>query len=431
LNSVAAHLHQGRAPAPEPTPVVVPIQAQEPIAVQRTAASPSQSRQPAAVANRFDPQRHLVDVIQASIARGEAMACSAAGYSTIYLSPSENAVYALEDVQNLASICQLDIGDIKVSSLSAQELQAALSSENRLKRRPLNEFHWFALLTASNGRLLAGRDEHEPVYLREWPGYVRLPFYTLYLDIASHMSGGFRNLHEIARHSAAPIQNVIDFHNACEMLGLIVRGEEGRLLAEEKANSRQYLKSVLRPFFSNSQYHRLVIVGGVGSGKTTALTTLSESMPILTETHPSDEVSSRKSTTTVAMEYGDIRIDTHAKLQIYGTPGQRRFDFMGQILRNKAWGLLIIIDNTAQDPLADLAYYIEQYAKGMDQAKVAVGISHYDVTNTPSTQDYADFLRSQGYSFPVGVVDTRDMSSLSLLVAAIAERLGEVQRKAA
>ena len=39
-----------------------------------------------------------------------------------------------------------------------------------------------------------------------------------------------------------------------------------------------------------------------------------------------------KSQTTVAMDFGRITIDDELILYLFGTPGQRRFDFMWEIL---------------------------------------------------------------------------------------------------
>lgn len=36
----------------------------------------------------------------------------------------------------------------------------------------------------------------------------------------------------------------------------------------------------------------------------------------------------RKTNTTVAMDYGVIRLDESTKVHLYGTPGQERFDFI-------------------------------------------------------------------------------------------------------
>lgn len=372
-----------------------------------------------AVGGQFQLRDYLAGTIEEALEQGGCWVCAKPGYSPVYLFPKENAVYTAADSSSLSSLCRAERGDIEVRALSEAELLEEVRSHGLVRRRSLSEFLWFSILAGSDGKMLAGCDVDEPVYLREWPGYVRLSFYAMYHGIATQMAAGMASLKDVAHRSGAPLQNVIDFHNACAFLGLVARGEEGRRLAAQKIQSQERLRSVLRPYCSG-RYVKLVIVGSVGSGKTTALTALSETPPLLTETSPSDGVASRKSTTTVAMEYGEIRINSDSKLQIYGTPGQKRFDFMGQILCNRAWGLLILLDNTEPNPLAELKYYLDMYVGSLASGNVAVGISHYDAAQTPSIQDYQDFLGSRGHAYPLGAVDARDINSLVSLLCALA-----------
>ena len=373
---------------------------------------------------RFDPSRHLAGTVREAVEQGLCRVCSMAGCPPVYLFPRQNAVYTAADSQALSALCRADIGRIQTADLPEEALLEAVAAAGLAKRRPLSEFLWFSILTGSNGRMLAGCQEDEAVHLREWPGHARLSFYAMYRDIAMQMAAGMGRPGEIARQSAAPLQNVVDFHNACAYFGLIARGEEGRRLAAQKAQAREYLRAALRPCRPLNGYLKLVLVGSVGSGKTTALTTLSETPPILTEANPSDTVAALKSTTTVAMEYGEVRLGGGSKLQIYGTPGQKRFDFMGQILCARAWGLLILIDNSAGEPLAELKYYIDHYAQMFSDAQIAVGVSHYDAADNPAIEDYENFLAGCGRRCHVGVVDARDGHSLALLVAAVAARPG-------
>jgi len=375
---------------------------------------------------RFYPGRHLAGLIQQAIDDGQCRVCRLRDGLPVYLFPQENTAYTAAEMTGLSSLCRADIDCVEVRVLREGELREEIAALGIAKSRSLAEFLWFSILTGSNGRLLADCALDEPVHLREWPGHVRLSFYALYHDIATQMAGGLASLAEIAHRSAAPIQNVIDLHNACACQGLILRGEEARRLAERKMEARESLRVALKPLCADSNgYVKLVIVGSVGSGKTTALTALSETPPILTEANPSDGVAGRKPTTTVAMEYGEIAVFPGAKLQIYGTPGQKRFDFMGEILSGGAWGVLVLIDNTGPNPLGELKYYLEIYADRLSVPNVAVGISHYDAQQGPPIEVYEQFLYDHDYPFPVGVVDTRDIHSLAVLVAVMAESCQE------
>ena len=83
----------------------------------------------------------------------------------------------------------------------------------------------------------------------------------------------------------------------------------------------------------NKEQVKFVFTGCVGAGKTTAISVISEVPVISTEAKPTETaVIKRKVATTVAMDYGEISLADQTKVYLYGTPGQRRFDFMCHIL---------------------------------------------------------------------------------------------------
>lgn len=174
----------------------------------------------------------------------------------------------------------------------------------------------------------------------------------------------------------------------------------------------------------NPKQPKLVFTGSVGAGKTTAIGAISEIPPITTEAAPSeDQVVARKKTTTVAMDYGMLTLDEDVKLHLYGTPGQRRFDFMCHILTQGALGLIILIDNTHPDPMGELDYYLNLNAAFLRQSAAVVGITHYDVTASPSVQDYYDCLLERGDPWPVVHVDARDGQDVAMLIHTLLAQL--------
>ena len=97
---------------------------------------------------------------------------------------------------------------------------------------------------------------------------------------------------------------------------------------------------------------KIVIGGGFGAGKTTAISTLSEIPPVTTEaamTAPAATVdvapaTSRKAATTVAMDFGRLTLDGALVLYLFGTPGQDRFGFMWPTLCAGALGGIVVVD---------------------------------------------------------------------------------------
>src|SRR5436305_12965835 len=77
---------------------------------------------------------------------------------------------------------------------------------------------------------------------------------------------------------------------------------------------------------------KVVVTGPLAAGKTTLIRTISEITVLSTENGITDETRARKNDTTVAMDVGRITIDRDLALDLFGTPGQTRFDSMWQTI---------------------------------------------------------------------------------------------------
>jgi signal recognition particle receptor subunit beta len=82
---------------------------------------------------------------------------------------------------------------------------------------------------------------------------------------------------------------------------------------------------------------KVVFIGPMGSGKSTAIQTISEIEPVKTEARNTERFKVDKPTTTVGMDYGEINLGEHGKVALYGVPGQQRFDFMWPKSQKGLW----------------------------------------------------------------------------------------------
>ncbi len=91
---------------------------------------------------------------------------------------------------------------------------------------------------------------------------------------------------------------------------------------------------------------KMVVTGPFAAGKTQFIQTISEIDVVETEARISREDERVKETTTVAMDFGRITVDEDLVLYLFGTPGQRRFDFMWEILSEGMLGFIVVVDST-------------------------------------------------------------------------------------
>src|SRR5690606_34369042 len=102
----------------------------------------------------------------------------------------------------------------------------------------------------------------------------------------------------------------------------------------------------------------LLLVGSPGSGKTTAIRTVSTGKVHSTEVEATDNVASRKRQTTIALDYGECDVDGY-RLRLYGTPGQLRFAHMIRQRLAASDALLVLADATSPEPFEDVRRYLE------------------------------------------------------------------------
>ena len=152
----------------------------------------------------------------------------------------------------------------------------------------------------------------------------------------------------------------------------------------------------------------------MGAGKTTAIQSLSEIDVVRTEANNSERHIVDKATTTVALDYGEILIDGEDKVRLYGIPGQKRFDFMWSILKQRAKGMILLVNSDAPDPIGEMIFFIDEFRELYDRGGVVVGISRADVGAGPSLTDFSDALEQTNPELviPVFTVDPRDRDQM-------------------
>lgn len=178
---------------------------------------------------------------------------------------------------------------------------------------------------------------------------------------------------------------------------------------------------------------KIVIAGGFGVGKTTSVTAISEVVPLTTEAAMTDVAAEidrtgvvpEKTTTTVALDFGCLTIDSDLKLYLFGTPGQDRFGFMWDDIVTGALGALVIVDTRRIDDCYPAVDYFEQAG-----LPFVVGVNLFDGELAHDLDDVRWAL-AVGEHTPVVTFDARDRLSVrDALLAVLRRGLAEARAAA-
>jgi uncharacterized protein len=162
---------------------------------------------------------------------------------------------------------------------------------------------------------------------------------------------------------------------------------------------------------------KIVVTGPFSAGKTTMIRTISEITVLSTERSITDETRSRKTDTTVAMDFGRITIDRDLVLYLFGTPGQDRFDFMWEILGDGMLGYVLLVDATRSESLDEAASILEAFRR-MARVPFVVGYNRSEGLDEAEEAK----IRSQldlAADVPVVPCDVTDRESVKSVLLAL------------
>ena len=133
---------------------------------------------------------------------------------------------------------------------------------------------------------------------------------------------------------------------------------------------------------------RLVVTGTVGAGKSTFIRSVSEIEVVDTDRIATDETALLKQNTTVAFDFGRLQFGPDMALHLYGTPGQTRFDFMWDILINKAHAYILLVAANRPNEFRS-ARRILSFMNQRAQIPMIIGLTHIDCPEAWSEENVA------------------------------------------
>ena len=99
---------------------------------------------------------------------------------------------------------------------------------------------------------------------------------------------------------------------------------------------------------------KLLVTGPFAAGKTSLIQSVSQTPVVSTDVATSGAEAGVKALTTVAMDFGTYSIaDDDVRLLLFGTPGQRRFWFMTEIMKGEVDAVVYVVDAQAEHTHAE------------------------------------------------------------------------------
>lgn len=138
---------------------------------------------------------------------------------------------------------------------------------------------------------------------------------------------------------------------------------------------------------------KMVVTGPFAAGKTQFIQTISEIDVVATEKKLTrQEDRAIKDQTTVAMDFGRITVDEDLVLYLFGTPGQRRFDFMWEILSEGMLGFIVLLDSVRPETFREARTILETF-RSYAPVPYVVAANKQDLKDAWSPEDLRIALR--------------------------------------
>ncbi len=159
--------------------------------------------------------------------------------------------------------------------------------------------------------------------------------------------------------------------------------------------------------------YKIVVTGPFNVGKTEFIRTISDIPIVSTERRITDHLRAAKEETTVAMDYGQVRLGNDV-FHLYGTPGQPRFDFMWDILAKEMDAFLVLVDSGDRETFLRAKQLLRIFSR-KDRVPCLVVANKQDADNALPVPKIAKALGLEGKTPVVPCIATQKRSVRKVL----------------
>ncbi len=172
---------------------------------------------------------------------------------------------------------------------------------------------------------------------------------------------------------------------------------------------------------------KMVVTGPFNAGKTKFIQSVSEIEVVATERKVTSKAERAvKETTTIAMDFGRITVDEDLVLYLFGTPGQKRFDFMWEILSEGMLGFIVMVDSARPETFREARSILETF-RAYAPTPYVVAANKQDMGDAWELGDMRHALRLDGKTkiLPCVATDKKQVKAVLLeLLYSILEEMG-------
>ncbi|MEN9460005.1 MAG: hypothetical protein RIS84_25 [Pseudomonadota bacterium] len=209
----------------------------------------------------FQPEYYLVGVLQQILQSQEITRASCTGFPPLYIVPSERRCFTHQVQFNQINTAQkmfyaASIDELECETLSTEQLQQEIKQQH-LVAYPVETMLWLSAMCASQGRFSSVGVQNKFIRLVQWPNFALFPYQPYHMNLAAYMLKNVADVHNIAQKTQCSLENVVDFTNACSIIGILKYEQEHKVVEKQLPEARRGLfKTILQRLADTVTFHK-------------------------------------------------------------------------------------------------------------------------------------------------------------------------------